>query len=227
MKPRSLVRSAITASALVAATFLVTRAVYSQDQGPSPEDLAKFMAERAALADEHKRLADMAGTWDGEVFFWMAPGEPQKSKGTMTCRPALGGRILLGEWKGEFMGKPFEGLAIDGYDKDKKKNYTLWFDTAGTGFERFLGDPLKDGAMALMGEESECFGMKFTPRETVRIVDKDHHVMERFSNYGPPMGEMKEMEIRFTRRGAGPFPGPAPAAGPAPGAAPAPDAPPK
>lgn len=200
------IRSAVVALSLVVGTFAVTRAVYSQEKpaeapaAPSPEEIEKVLAERAAMAEEHKRLAELAGTWDADCRMWMAPGEPVRSKGTMESRLELGGRVLVSTYKGEFAGKPFEGIDVRGYDKEKRQHWTIWCDSMGTGHMRSVGARDKDGNIALESEPMEWMGQQYKSRVVVKTIDKDTFVMESFGSVVGTPGEMKEMEIRYTRR---------------------------
>src|SRR4051794_1264879 len=57
---------------------------------------------------EQEILKTEVGTWDATVESWMEPGKPPlTSKGTET-NALLGGLWLTTDFKGEFMGTPFQ-----------------------------------------------------------------------------------------------------------------------
>src|SRR5262249_52979692 len=98
------------ASAKPAAKAAAKAAPMSEDQ---------MMAEMMKLATPgpyHEMLKKFAGSWKTETKMWMGPGEPQVSEGTAEASMILGGRFLKQEAKGNFMGQPFEGFGLTGYD---------------------------------------------------------------------------------------------------------------
>ena len=61
----------------------------------------------------HLVLATLAGEWKGTTKPWFEPGviaDESPMSGKMSA--ILGGRFILHEYKGEFTGKPVEGVAI-------------------------------------------------------------------------------------------------------------------
>jgi hypothetical protein len=77
---------------------------------------------------EHKVLAKDVGVWDASVEELTPGAPPRVSKGVETNTLACGGLWLISEFKGEMMGKPFEGRGITGYDASKKKYVGTWVD---------------------------------------------------------------------------------------------------
>src|SRR4029079_14136890 len=97
---------------------------------PDPAEMMKQMMEMAKLNENHKLLADLAGTWSYTVKM-MAPGEtPSTSTGTLTRKPVMNGRFFVGEYCGTMKmpgadGKmtdfTFKGMSLEGYDNVKQK----------------------------------------------------------------------------------------------------------
>ncbi len=89
-----------------------------------PADSATAMKAWIAYAtpgDAHKAMAKSEGSWEGEVSMWMAPAAPPvTSKSTATNKMTMGGRYQVSSFTGSFMGQPFEGMGIMGYDNTKK-----------------------------------------------------------------------------------------------------------
>src|SRR6516225_8310477 len=75
---------------------------------------------------EHQVLESLVGTWDAKVTFYLDPKKPIESTGVMKRKMILGGNFLQESFQGEFIGKKFAGLAIIGYDANKKKYVTNW-----------------------------------------------------------------------------------------------------
>jgi hypothetical protein len=73
---------------------------------------------------EHQLLKKFAGDWDATVAIM-----GKESHATSHNRVTLGGLWLVTEFKGEFLGAPFEGKGATGYDPVKKKYVSTWIDS--------------------------------------------------------------------------------------------------
>jgi hypothetical protein len=178
---------------------------------PSAEEMQKMMAQMMELSktgENHKLLAEMAGSWTYTVKMWMDPtGKPQESKGTATRKAIMDGRFMLAEHSGKFQmpgadGKMkdmnFKGMAIEGYDNVKAKFVSSWIDSMGTMILNSEGT--YDAASKTFTYTANCEmmpGMPVKIRETIKVTDKDHHLFEWYEDRG--QGEAKTMEIAYTR----------------------------
>ena len=183
--------------AALACLLLLPLAVPAQD--------AEMMAawERAATPGaEHARLAEQfAGTWDTRMTMWMDPvSPPLVETGRSTNTATLGGRHVRMDFSGSFMGQSIEGTGSTGYDNVLGKYVSVWQDNMSTGvmlshgdydeatrtytFRSEMPDPMQAGAMVPI-------------RETVTVVDNDHHVMEMFETRDG--AETRTMRIEYTR----------------------------
>jgi len=175
---------------------------------PNPAEMMKQMMEMAKLNENHKLLADLAGSWTYTVKM-MEPGEPQStSNGTLTRKPVMNGRFFLGEYSGsmkmpgadgkmkDFM---FKGMSVEGYDNVKQKFVSSWVDNMGTGILNSEGtyDPATK-TFTYNGEVEPVPGMKIPVREVIKVTDKNHHVFEWYENRGGQ--DTKTMEIDYTRK---------------------------
>ncbi len=181
---------------------------------PTAEDMQKMMTQMMELSkpgENHKLLADLAGTWTYTIKMWMNPdpnAKPEESKGTAVRKPMLDGRFFVVDVTGKMeMPQPdgkkkemtFKGMGVDGYDNVKKKFVGSWVDNMGTGIMLSEGD--YDPATKTFTYSSEYEGipgMKQKIREVIKIVDKDHHTFEWYENRGGQ--EAKTMEINYTRK---------------------------
>jgi hypothetical protein len=175
---------------------------------PSADEM-KMMMEMAKLNENHKMLADTAGTWSYVVKMWMDPkGQPNESKGTAVRKAVMDGRYVTGDYSGSFKmpgadGKMkdmnFKGMSMDAYDNVKKKFVSGWVDNMGTGIMITEGtyDP-STKAITYTGDYEWAPGMKSKVREVVKFTDKTHMSMEYFEDRG--QGEMKSMEINYTKK---------------------------
>ena len=190
--------------------LLCIPAADAQDAAPaepemSPEVQAMMAAWEKAMTpgEQHARLAEhFEGTWDTKMSLWMEPGaEPMVSTGTSTNTMILGGRQLKMEYSGIFMDMPFMGIGFTGYDNVRGVYTGSWTDNMTTGtmvstgtydaatatytFKSEMPDPMHGGAMVPI-------------RETIKIVDANHHVMEMFETRDSV--EARTMVLDYIRR---------------------------
>jgi hypothetical protein len=181
---------------------------------PSAEDMQKMMQqmmELSKLNENHKLLGELAGTWSYTVKMWMNPdpnAKPEESKGTAVRKPMMDGRFYVLDVTGKMEmpgpdGKKkettFKGMGFEGYDNVKKKFIGTWVDNMGTGIMASEGtyDPTTK-MFTYTGEYEGIPGMKTKIRETVKVVDKNHHTLEWYEDRGGK--EAKTMEINYTRK---------------------------
>src|SRR6266478_9197015 len=196
--PTSLTSPAVSAPATTAAS-------------PNEAEMMKQMMELAKLNENHKLLADLAGTWSYTVKFWMNPdpnAKPQESKGTAVRKSMMDGRYFVMDVTGKMDipgpdGKKkemtFKGMGVEGYDNVKKKFVGTWVDNMGTGIMMSEGDyDPATKTFTYTGEVEAIPGMKQKIREVMKITDKDHHIFEWYEDRGGQ--EAKTMEISYTRK---------------------------
>ena len=115
----------LTLAAALAAAGLTLAAATLQDKGK----LDAAATGMSGPGPEHKVLELWAGDWDATVTVDMGGPKPDVSQATYSARVGLGGLWLTGEFKGQFMGQPFEGRDVLGYDSGKKSYVGTWIDS--------------------------------------------------------------------------------------------------
>jgi hypothetical protein len=112
----------------------------------------------------------------------------------------LGGRYMIGTYDGSFMGQPFEGRDVSGYDRVEGEYFNLWFDVAGTGFLLSKGQASEDGKTVTTtgAMKDPMSGQMMTHRMVQRITGKDTFIFEMYQKMGDAP-EFKGMEIAYTR----------------------------
>ena len=200
-------RSAVSMVVVVGAMGFAAGRVYSQDakdepKMPTPEEMEKMMAEMAKPTEEHTKLAAMAGTWDCEMTMYEPGAEPTKEKGVATATSVLNGLYVSSVAKMQMHGKPFEGIAVDGYSKEKKKYFTFWADQMGSTPMLLWGTADSSGKVFTYdGEVYDCGPMgQMTPRTKVTHEDADHYTFEFWAKMAGAPDYMKFMEGKYTRR---------------------------
>lgn len=80
---------------------------------------------------EHEKLAATAGTWDAVMEMTTPDGQHVKYKGRSIVKVAAGGFCVIDDYTADFMGQPFQGHGVTGYDPLQGKYVTTWFDSFG------------------------------------------------------------------------------------------------
>ncbi len=212
-------RIACTAIMLSSAVLLATGAVTAQTaaggaappaaKNTAPDPQAQMKAEMEAYAklaapgEHHKRLATLAGKWKVTGKAWLAPGQPPTDvASTMEASWILGGRYLQEVHTGSFMGQPFEGRQLDGYDNGAHEYFGTWVDNMGTGVLLFRGtcdDPCK--VLTETSEEVDPMsGKSMKTRSVTTFVDNDTYRVEMYVvGTGPGGQDFKTMELAAKR----------------------------
>lgn len=151
--------------------------------------------------DVHKMLAKDDGEWNEDITLWMAPGAPPtKSTATASNKMIMGGRYQESKHTGNFMGMPFEGYSLVGYDNAKKIFVSSWVDNMGTGIMVMEGKwDDKTKTIHFTGKTTDPSTGKDIPvRETFTLIDSNKQKLEMFMTQDGK--EFKNMEIIFTRK---------------------------
>jgi hypothetical protein len=211
MKTRTCILHAALACALLSPVATAVAHDDAQDQ-PAPQATPAMDAEQQAMmaawqkaatpGPQHAQLAEhFAGTWSTKQTMWMDPSAPPMTEtGKSVDTAVLGGRQIRTEFSSQFMGQPFNGIGFTGYDNVRGKFTSSWADDMSTGlmtstgdydpatktytFTTSMADPMNNGAMVPV-------------RETIRIIDADHHVMEMFESRDGK--ETRTMQIDYAR----------------------------
>ncbi len=194
----------ILAGALALVVAGVAGAQGGEAEGEAPAEADAMAAAMAAGApgEHHEHLAMLVGDWAYTGKIWM-PGspEPMETRGSMEAESMLGGRFVEERWTGEFMGQPFEGIGVDGYDNSEKRYTTTWRDNFGTYTLSYTGH-CEDG-----GKVREMKGVYTDPMTGEKVNDKgrttfqdDGTVLMESWRVAPDGTESKMMEMVLTKQ---------------------------
>lgn len=150
----------------------------------------------------HKHLAKMVGTWEAETKMWMEgpSADPMVMPATIEYRMIMDGRYLEEIITSQFMGQPFKGRGLYGFNNLTDEVEALWIDNMSTGLYTY------DGTINEAGDEIALKGKYMDPvtkewRET-RSVMKISPDRLHYTSYESEDGkEQKMMEITATRKG--------------------------
>ena len=188
---------------LVAALVLIgIPALGGEAESGMSAEMAENMARAAAPNEHHRHLAELAGDWDWTSKMWMQPGAPpMETKGTARNELLMDGRFLRSEFHGDFLGQPFTGMGIEGYDNVQERHVGVWFDSAGTMMLNFLGDCSEAGKVLTSSADflDPMTGTKTTFKGKTTIVNDNEYLFESWNS--DPNGEFhKSMEITYKRK---------------------------
>jgi hypothetical protein len=170
----------------------------------TPEQKAEMeaWAKMAAVRDEHKQLAWFAGNWTAKMSMWQDPkAPPQVSDAKTTSAAILGGRYIESHHEGSFMGQPYHGQGLFGFDNLKGKYFSTWNDDMSTGQWLAWGDyDAKTKTYTFHGDMDDPMkaGAKIPVREVVRVIDDKHYSFEWYETRGGK--EAKTMQIEYSRQ---------------------------
>jgi len=168
-------------------------------EGGAP-DMAAYMAA-ATPGEHHATLAKLAGNWNVTSTMWMDPAAPpMESTGTAVKTMLMDGRYLQEEYSSNFMGMPFNGMGITGYDNVTEQFTGVWFDNMSTMVMGFTGSfDAENNAIVCSADYMDAVSKEMTStRMVTTLVSEDEHLFEYFSP-GPDGGEVKSMVMVYKR----------------------------
>jgi hypothetical protein len=163
----------------------------------------KAWMEYATPGEAHKALAKSNGNWSGQTTMWMSAGAPPAtSASSMSNTMIMGGRYQQSAFKGDFMGMPFEGMAITAYDNFQKKYISTWIDNMGTGIMKMEGTwDAATKSITYTGKMiNPANGRECSMKEVYTMVDDNNTVMEMYGPDSKTGKEYRNMEIKLTRK---------------------------
>ena len=92
----------------------------------------------------HKQLLGLTGQWEGTTQTWFEPDVlADESPMTGKITSILDGRFILYEYKGSLQNKPFEGVAIYGFELGEGKFKSAWIDSFHMGTGMMISEGVK------------------------------------------------------------------------------------
>jgi len=168
-------------------------------QPPATDPGMQAMMTAMTPGEHHEHMKKLVGNYDYTIKMWMDPAAPPtESTGKRTAEMILGGRYLEEKFTGNFMGMPFEGVGLMGYDNLSKQYVGTWIDNMSTQIMEMHGT-CDSGTWSMSGESTDPMtGKKMTTRSVVKLVNDNTFTMEMFGP-GADGKEVKMMEMTCKR----------------------------
>jgi hypothetical protein len=183
MKNRGLLLGALTI-ALVGSAVVGLRAQKTPAaQSPSPEMQAMMEAHRKAIqpGPQHLDLMRLVGEYSTKDTFYMPGAEaPVISDGAATIKSEMGERFLVEHNNGAYMGEPYAGLRIYGFNNGSKQYEGVWTYSASTSVMSLSGTTKDDGKSIdfTANFKDDTTGQAMSLAVTLKMLDPDHFQVE-------------------------------------------------
>lgn len=173
------------------------------DYGPEPMQNPQFLQDMTAAGTpgpQHEALARRVGSWKVEGQMWMEPGAPaMPMTATAEVESILGGRYIVEEFRSDFMGMPFEGRLMQGYDNLTGRYWSVWVDNMSTSCWISYGQETEPGVIEFHGTGRDILTPKGRPMRMVIRTDEDGGCTMKMFDTRPEGGEFCSMELHYTR----------------------------
>lgn len=147
-------------------------------------DLQKQMEEQRKASQpgpEHLNLMRLEGDYKTkEMFYLPGAAEPMESDGVASLRSEMGGRFIVEHNHGGYLGEPYSGLRIYGYNNGTKHYEGVWTWTGSTAIMPLVGDS-KDGGRTIQYAATsydDSSGQLRRMNVTLQMLDTDHFQVE-------------------------------------------------
>jgi hypothetical protein len=149
---------------------------------------------------DHLRLQEAVGIWDIKAKHFMEPGKPPMGATAVETVTPVGPFWVAARYESSFMGMPFTGQCIMGFDPGKDQHVLIWADSMSPHLFHFTGAMDKSGKVLHMSAKGpSMMGPGLVDwRSEMHYTDKDHMVFKMFMM--TPQGECQLLENHYTRR---------------------------
>jgi Protein of unknown function (DUF1579) len=173
-----------------------------QSTKPVPSS-AKLDAKAAASSTpEIDVLKKWVGSWEATIESTGRDGKAVTNAAKATAKLS-GGRWLVTDFDGTFLGAPFIGHEVIGYDPVAKKYVLNWVDSMATSFstgEGLYNPQTKTFTLTVTGRDDST-GKMTTWRQVDIWKDADHHDWTLRTISAKDAKEQIQMTIRYHRQG--------------------------
>jgi Protein of unknown function (DUF1579) len=173
--------------------------LWADEKPVAPDEAAMMKAwmDFATPGEAHNEFAKLVGDWTTEMED-ESSGEKMIIKGEASFKTIMDGRYLVQDYTSEFMGQPFKGMGMSGYDNLRKVYIDTWVDNMGTSIMYSEGT-VENGKLVMLGKMTLVEAGGQIDTRSIGSWEGDKHVWEMFAK--SPTGEEKRMiKITYTRK---------------------------
>jgi hypothetical protein len=172
---------------------------------PSPSSAkqdAKAAPSSSSSTPEIDVLKKWVGNWDATIESTGRDGKPVTNSAKSIVKLS-GGRWLVTDFDGTFMGAPFIGHEVIGYDPVAKKYVLNWVDSIATSFATGEGlyNPQTRTLTLTVSGRDDSTGKMTTWRQVDIWKDADHHDWTLRTISTKDAKEQIQMTIHYRRQG--------------------------
>jgi hypothetical protein len=190
-----------TATTTTAPTTTTTATSTAPAADANRDAMMAEMMKNAAPGPQHAALKNQEGTWNATVTSFVDGPTPMTTTGTETRNMILGGRFLETKYTGSYMGQPYEGWGLTGYDNKNSKVLWVWADNMSTKWMDLSGTMTPDGKTITCNGSID--GMTGTPMPIHVELKFDTDTQMTYTMYGNMKGQdTKMMQIVYTKAAA-------------------------
>ena len=168
--------------------------------GMDMDAMMAAMMKAGTPGEAHKSMASHVGKWKVDGKMYMGPGAgPSPMMATAETEAIMGGRYTIEHFHSDFMGMPFEGMLISGYDNLSERYWNLWMDNMSTRYTPAWGTMKDDGTLEFHGTNYDPMTPEGRPNRTEIKMESDDHVIMKMYDTLPDGTEWIVMEFDYTR----------------------------
>jgi hypothetical protein len=168
---------------------------------PMDAKAMEAMARYGTPGPEHAKLKTLAGTYDVKVIVWMDPKAPPMETTGKAEMKLVFDRYIQTEFSSDFMGMPYSGTGITGYNNALKKYQSTWADNMGTGVTTGEGIVGKDGTITFTLVGTDPLKNKNVKMKDIWKFESDKKFTTEM--WGPPAKggkDYKMMVLEYTKK---------------------------
>ncbi len=184
-------------SVLVLATLALVGA-FALGNVSAQSDEAPQMPEWMKPAKQHKELAESCGEFSVRGMYFPAPGAPaMEMVGTAKREMIMNGYYVKETFSSEWMGMPFKGTLIQGFDTLSKTYQSIWIESASP-FMSYMVGKEKDGVITSTFEAPDPMSGAMTKHRSTYTRDGGTSVLTMYVTKDG--AEHKSMTMTYTKK---------------------------
>lgn len=148
--------------------------------------------------EQHRALMRSVGSWEGTMKTWM-PDMPEQSMRCTEENVAFGPFWMTSTFECDFMGMPYRGQGVTGYDPMTNKFVGTWYDNMKPFLAVMEGEQGADGKLTMRWKGPDMTGTMQSHR--YEMVHQGESYTATFYE-GEGAAARKSMEMHMKRKGA-------------------------